>query len=468
MDLRAASYTPQVTGYILDAQIDFFVDFISEKSYQVENFLAMIALRGTAAFFLGVALILLWLVTPIHPSGATSLKQPAKNGANENKPKLPAIESLDSTEHVTLRIQRGDTLAKLLRPYGLSGREREFWFRSIRRHYSTRRLRPGKEIHFYFTKNRSVHPGENPEGHLKALEIELNEDWVLTWERGSQGIVFRKRERPYEIEVKTFSATITDSLYEDGVRSGVPPTVIAQFVDIFAWNVNFHADIREGDSFRILLKRKYRKGSKGKETFRILAAELINRGQKHFAFYFQNGNGKGGYYDLEGRSLTRAFLPYPLEFSRISSTVSHGRFHPILKVKRPHRGVDFAAKRGTPVRAVSNGKVTYAGWKKGGYGRFIEIQHGSTFKTRYAHLGGISRGIRRGAKVRKGQIIGYVGCSGSCTGPHLHFELYKNQKYVNPFRVKLFLGDRVTPARRKNFDKAKRLFLTELAASKRS
>ena len=352
-----------------------------------------------------------------------------------------------------------------MKPFELSREEKQIWFRSIRKHFSPKRLRMGREIYFYFSKNDSARPGENKARDLKALELNLNDDWVLTWERRDQGIVFRKRERPYETEVKAGSGTITNSLYESGVRLGIHPAVISQFVDIFAWEVNFHTDVRSGDSFKVLYMRRYRKGSKRNETFRILAAELINRGQKHFALYFQNENGEGNYYDLEGRSLARSLLRYPAKFSRISSTFSNSRFHPILKVKRPHRGVDFAAKPGTPVRAVGDGKVTYAGWKRGGYGRFIEIQHGSVFKTHYAHLHRFARGIRRGAKVKKGQIIGYVGCTGLCTGPHVHFELYKNRQYVDPLKIELPPGDGIEPALRNLFENAKRLFLPELADS---
>jgi murein DD-endopeptidase MepM/ murein hydrolase activator NlpD len=350
----------------------------------------------------------------------------------------------------------------------LSGEERELWFRSIRKHYSLRRLRTGKEIYLYFSKNGSNGTGKSNGRHLKALELELGDDRVLSWKRENQGIAFRRRERPYETEVKAVAGTITDSLYESGVRLGIHPAVISQFVDIFAWDVNFHTDVGPGDSFKVLYKRRYRKGSNKNETFRILAAALINRGKKHFAFYFEKENGTGNYYDLEGRSLARTFLRYPVEFSRISSTFSSGRLQPILKVKRPHRGVDFAAKRGTAVRAVGNGRVIYAGWKKGGYGRFIEIQHGSIFRTRYAHMRGLARGIRRGVKVKKGQTIGYVGCSGLCTGPHLHFELYKKGKYVNPLKIELPRGGRIEPDLRKVFENAKQILLTELAANPRS
>ncbi|MFQ5835665.1 MAG: hypothetical protein ACE5HR_07060, partial [bacterium] len=182
-----------------------------------------------------------------------------------------------------------------MKPFGLSREEKQSWFRSIRKHYSPKRLRTGREIYFFFSKDGSTRPGENRARHLKALELDLNKDWILTWERGKQGIVFRKREKPYQTEVRTIGGTITDSVYGNGVRLGLHPTVISQFVDIFGWDVNFHTDVRSGDFFKVLYKRKYRKGSKKTESFRILAAALINRGQKHFAVYFQKENGEDNY-----------------------------------------------------------------------------------------------------------------------------------------------------------------------------
>ena len=248
----------------------------------------------------------------------------------------------------------------------------------------------------------------------------------------------------------------------------MPPAVISQFVEIFAWDVNFQTDLREGDSFKVFFRRKHRNGDGAHASFRILVAELTNRGRKYSALYFQQKEKEGHYYDLEGRPRGRSFLRYPVKFSRISSTFRHARFHPILKIRRPHRGVDFVAKRGTPVRAVGSGTITHAGWKRGGYGRFIEIQHSPGFRTRYAHLHKFARGIRRGRTVEKGQVIGYVGCSGLCTGPHLHFELYKNQRYRDPLKIKLPPAERIEPKLRKVFENAKQRLLTELADSRAS
>jgi len=438
----------------------------------------MMALIGNSGIFFLVFHFLVWLPTPINSLYSTSLGPSNGNGAKEESAANGEAHSLNGFKRVTHRIRRGDTLGKLLRPYGLSGKEQENWVRSIRKQYSPRRLRPGQEIYFYFSTNGHTNNGHSNNGHtqpgkngksqsngnrhLRALALELNEDWVLNWELGDQGIVFRKEQRPYEVEVKTVAGTITDTLYESGQRLGLHLEVLSQFVDIFGWDVNFQIDIRQGDFFRVLYERKYRTEGKKKESFRVLAAELTAGGEKHFGFYFEKEDGDGGYFDRQGKSLARTFLRYPVQFSRISSSFSHRRLHPILKVRRAHHGIDFVAKRGTPVRAVGDGRVTYAGWKRGGYGRFIEIQHGTAYRTRYAHLNGYARGIRRGMKVKKGQIIGYVGCSGRCTGSHLHFEMYKNQRYVNPLKIKLPREEKIEPALREVFENAKQLVLTRL------
>ena len=436
------------------------------------------ALIGNSGILFLFFHFLVWLPTPINSLHATSLGSSNGNGAREKSAQNGLTHSLNGFERVRHRIRRGDTLGNLLRPYGLSGTEQNNWVRSIRKQYSPRRLRPGQEIIFYFSTNGHEKNGHSNNGHsqsgkkgkaqsngrkhLRALALELDEDWVLNWELGDEGIIFRKVQRPYEVEVKAVAGTITDTLYESGERLGLHPEVVSQLVDIFGWEVNFQTDLREGDSFRVLYERKYRTEGKKKESFRVLAAELTATGKRRFAFYFEKENGDGGYFDRQGKSLARTFLRYPVQFSRISSSFSHRRLHPILKVRRAHHGIDFVAKRGTPVRAVGDGRVTYAGWKRGGYGRFIEIRHGSSFRTRYAHLNGYVRGMRRGRKVKKGQIIGYVGCSGRCTGSHLHFEMYKNQRYVNPLKIRLPREEKIAPDLWEVFENAKEMILTKL------
>ncbi|HEY6364459.1 MAG TPA: peptidoglycan DD-metalloendopeptidase family protein, partial [Candidatus Binatia bacterium] len=203
-----------------------------------------------------------------------------------------------------------------------------------------------------------------------------------------------------------------------------------------------------------------RKGQEKKTALRILAAELISAGEKFTAIYFEKQKGQGNYYNLEGRSLARSFLRFPLEFINITSQFADARFHPILRVNVPHTGVDFAAKRGTPVRAMGDGVITLADWN-GVYGKMVEIQHNSTYTTRYAHLERFAEGIRDGTAVSKGQVIGYVGSTGRATGPHLHFELYKDQQYVDPFSIDFPAEDLIEPALQKLFDNQKQIFLVD-------
>ncbi|TAJ90974.1 M23 family metallopeptidase, partial [bacterium] len=381
---------------------------------------------------------------------------------------LPPLEGLSTLRHVSHLAHPGDSLTRLFIKFGLKEPERQLWLQSIQKSHPIKGLRPGQEMHFYFVKPEPSANRSGGQETLKALEIELNEDWILTWEKGRKEIVFSKREKPYDVELKTAGGVVESSLPEEALKAGLDPSLISQLADIFSWEIDFHKDIQTGDTFKLLYEQKSRKGREDQASFRILAAEIVNAGQKFFAIYFEQEKGKGSYYDLDGRSLARAFLRFPLEFTSISSQFSHSRFHPILKVDRPHNGVDFSAKRGTPVRAVSDGKVLYAGWQKGGYGRMIEIQHDSVYATRYAHLQGLAQGIHRGLNVHRGQIIGYVGSTGRSTGAHLHFELYKDKEYVDALKFEYPPEDKIEPALRRLFDNAKKLFLTELAATPHS
>jgi murein DD-endopeptidase MepM/ murein hydrolase activator NlpD len=189
---------------------------------------------------------------------------------------------------------------------------------------------------------------------------------------------------------------------------------------------------------------------------------LISAGEKLTAIYFEKQKGQGNYYNLEGRSLARSFLRFPLEFSTITSQFTESRFHPILKASLPHTGVDFAAQRGTPVRAVGDGIISSAGWN-GSYGKAIDIQHDATYMSRYAHLDRLGDGIQSGALVTKGQIIGYVGSTGRSTGPHLHFELYKDQQYIDPLSVEFPAEETIEPDLQRTFDHKRDGYLTEFA-----
>jgi murein DD-endopeptidase MepM/ murein hydrolase activator NlpD len=383
-------------------------------------------------------------------------------------PNLPPLEQdfsppegLRALKRISYKIQSGDTLGSLFVRYGVSLQERKLWLQAIQKQLPLSAFRPGKEVQLYLSRASSPKAKEQ----LKAVEVEQNEDSIFTWEKGTKGIVFNKREKPYDVELKTAGGVVETTLFEDGARVGLNQTVLSQLADLFSWEIDFDKEIQKGDTFKVLYEDRSRKGSKNKPSLKILAAELVSAGQRYFAMYFEKEKGRGDYYDLNGRTLARAFLRFPLEFTNISSTFSHSRFHPILKVDRPHNGVDFAARLGTPVRAVADGKILFAGWRKGGYGRLIEVEHDSDYSSRYAHLQRVAKGIRNGAPVKKGQIIGYVGSTGRSTGSHLHFEIYQNREYIDPLNFESPAEHQIEPALIKVFENRKQLFTVELAAT---
>ena len=373
------------------------------------------------------------------------------------------IDPFEKRTHMTHEVRSGETVLDMLGRYGLPDTERRLWARSLSRDLGRPTLPAGREVHLYFASPTFTRSKRMVPGQLKAVEVDRDDASTLTWEKGIKGIVFQKREKPYDVEVKTVSGSVETSLFEDGRKAGIQSALLSQLADIFTWDIDLEKEIHQGDTFKILYEQRSRKGQETKSTLRILAAELINAGQKLTAVYFEKQRGQGNYYNLEGRSLARSFLRFPLEFTSITSHFTDSRFHPILKTNLPHTGVDFAAQRGTPVRAVGDGMITEAGWN-GAYGKAIDIKHDSTYTSRYAHLDSFAVGIHTGSTVTKGQIIGYVGSTGRATGPHLHFELYKDQQFINPLSVDFPAEDSIEPALQKVFENQTQTYLVELAS----
>jgi murein DD-endopeptidase MepM/ murein hydrolase activator NlpD len=396
----------------------------------------------------------------------TSAQKPA-NGQVQNvslrQPMLTPIDAFEKRDHIVHRVRSGETLSQILARYYVSEADKQFWIRSMTRNGASQVLPAGKEVHLYFAKPAIQRPTKPTSGVLKAVEYDQNDIFTLTWEKGIRGILFQKREKPYDVEVKTASGSIDSSLFEDGIKAGLQPALLTQLAEIFTWDLDIEKDIRRGDSFKVLYEQRVRKGQESKAGVRILAAELINSGQKLSAIYFERQKGQGNYYNLEGRSLARAFLRFPLEFTSITSHFTESRFHPILRTNLAHPGVDFAAQRGTPVRAVGDGVIAEAGWN-GAYGKAIDLKHDTMYMSRYAHLDSFATGIHPGAAVTKGQVIGYVGSTGRATGPHLHFELYKDQQYINPLSVDFPAEEDIEPALQKLFENQMRTYLTELTS----
>ena len=217
--------------------------------------------------------------------------------------------------------------------------------------------------------------------------------------------------------------------------SSSPDAVAIQIAEIFSSQIDFHRDLRKGDRFTVVYEGLSHNGELVK-TGRVLAVEFINQEKSYRAVWFETADTQGSYYTPEGKSLRRAFLRSPLEFSRISSGFSRARFHPILKTWTAHRGIDYAAPTGTRIRTTGDGVVMFAG-RQGGYGNLVIVQHAGKYRTYYAHLSGFAPGMRKGVRLSQGEFVGYVGQTGLATGPHLHYEFHINGVEHDPMRVTL-------------------------------
>ena len=282
----------------------------------------------------------------------------------------------------------------------------------------------------------------------KTLEVGINDSNIvisLNYIKDfKSGVRAEKSGEVYEIEEYELNTEkyrvfknieINNSLYVDGLKEGLPDSVIMDLVYIFGWDIDFVHDIRPGDSYSLIYEEVFVNGEK-KLDGDILIAEFINRDRTHTAIRYKLQNGFSEYFSLEGRNVKKAFLRSPVKFSYISSSYNLKRRHPILHKIRAHTGVDYAASRGTPVRTTGDGTVVFVG-KKGGYGNLVEIKHTEDYSTRYAHLNKFHSKIKVGKKVNQSETIGYVGRTGTTTGDHLHYEFRVNGKHTNPLTVKL-------------------------------
>lgn len=333
------------------------------------------------------------------------------------------------TRHVSVRhpVATGETFAGILASYGVAPGEVAAWVQAGRKSkVDLARLSPGRWLRLEFT-----------DGRLAELEYPVDDERRLYVSCAPGEPACRGQVKEVEIQVRLAGASgeIQTSFYEAARESNLDDSVISAFVDLMAWQVDFTRDVRRGDRFRVVYERRFSPEGRELTPGRIVAADYTGRVRSASAFLFVGKDGKTGYLDGEGRPLEQAFLRYPVEFTRISSTFSRARFHPILKRTRPHRGVDFAAPSGTPVRAIGDGVVRFAG-RKGALGRHVEIDHNGRLVSAYSHLRAIAREVRRGTRVRRGQVIGWVGMTGLATGPHLHFAIFQDGRCVNPLKIK--------------------------------
>lgn len=326
----------------------------------------------------------------------------------------------------TLTIRRGDTIGSLLSARKLYSGPVRAAVTENASSYSLRNLRAG----------RTLRLGVDAQGELKELIYEVNNNTSVLMQRAPDGSYSAKSvARLYETRQIYVSATIEDSLYQTGKKAGLSDRLIMDIANIFDWDIDFAKDLHRGDRFTVIYEESYWRGEKIREGH-IVAADFINRGRIFRAVGLRDERGRLNYYTPNGKSMQRQFLKNPVRFTHISSRFSKGRYHPILKRWRAHKGVDYAARRGTPVRATATGRILEKRWK-GGYGRAVVIRHGGKYNTLYAHLSRYRRGLRPGSLVNQGDIIGYVGSSGLATGPHLHYEFRVYGKHRNPLTVRV-------------------------------
>ena len=346
---------------------------------------------------------------PVHEAMAVASSEPSPAAA--------------PTHRVT--VNRGDSLYLIFKRLGLSQRDLALMTGSKPLAKKLARIDPRQEIELYV----------DAKSHLTRLVHRLDRTTSLHVSRDGDTFTFEEIVEPLEVSIATAAGIIDSSLFEAGQRAGLSDNIIMQMAEIFGWDVDFALDIRAGDRFALIFEEQFKDGERIGEG-PIIAAEFTNRGRRIRAVRYVDSSNRSDYFSPDGRSMRKAFLRTPVNFTRISSRFNLSRRHPILHKIRAHRGVDYAAPRGTAVKASGDGKIIFAG-RKGGYGRTVIVQHGSVYTTLYAHLSRFSKGLRSGKHVRQGQTIGYVGSTGLATGPHLHYEFRVRGVHRDPLKVEL-------------------------------
>ena len=356
-----------------------------------------------------------------------------------------AAEATPAAIGRTVEVRRGDTLMALLVDAGADRREAHKAIIALKTVYSPRKLKPGQAIHLAFSADGdTIDPGaaarllslrlqESPEREIQVARRDSATDYVAT-----------AIDRPLTRELAGRRGQIDSSLFVAGQEADVPVPVMIDLIRAFSFDVDFQREIQQGDGFELLYESFHDQTGAQAKTGDILYAALTLRDERLELYRFTPKSGRTDYFDATGQSARKTLMRTPIDGARISSGYGRRR-HPILGYNKMHRGTDFAAPRGTPIYAAGDGVIERAGRNRS-YGHYIRIRHNSTYKTAYAHLRGYAKGVRRGRRVKQGQVIGYVGSTGRSTGPHLHYEVMINGKQVNPLRIKLPSGEKLKTA----------------------
>jgi murein DD-endopeptidase MepM/ murein hydrolase activator NlpD len=367
----------------------------------------------------------------------------------------PEPEPVLTIDRLNLKIGRGDTLDKLFRQNNLNLGHLAAIAKLEEPRRLFRRLKPGDEFEV-------LHDG----GSVVSMYSALNLTSAIKIERGESGYVAEIIERPIDVQKRLAYGVINSSLFESGADAGLSDKVIMNIAGIFAWDVDFVLDIRRGDDFYVQYEEIWQDGEYVSDG-EIIAAEFNNAGDTFRAIRFIDADGYSDYFTPQGDSVRKAFIRAPVDFTRISSNFNPNRRHPILNTIRAHRGVDYAAPRGTPIRAAGDGKVIFRGTKSG-YGQTVIVQHGGNITTLYAHMSGFAAKARIGNRVRQGQTIGFVGATGLATANHLHYEYRLNGVHRNPRTVSLPQAEPIDAQYRERFLSSVDPILAEFESFKRT
>ena len=338
----------------------------------------------------------------------------------------------------TVRLANGDSLYGIFLEQGLAVSELIDLLRSGEDAQALKRLRPEQKLEIYVDSEQS----------LRYLVYHLDEIESLHFFRVDGGFSSERQQAELERRLASVKGEIRDSFYLAAQRAGLSDRLTMETAEIFGWDIDFALDVRNGDHFSVIYEELYQPDGTASDGV-ILAAEFMNRDRTIRALRYEDEGGDAQYYSPEGLSMRKAFLRTPVNFTRISSRFGMRR-HPVLHKLRHHDGVDYAAPRGTPVRATGDGRVAFAS-RKGGYGKTIIIKHGTAYTTLYAHLSGFAKGLRKGVEVEQGQTIGYVGSTGLSTGPHLHYEFRVRDRHRDPLKVKLPDAPPIAPKYKADF-----------------
>jgi murein DD-endopeptidase MepM/ murein hydrolase activator NlpD len=384
-----------------------------------------------AGLFLGVTT----LVAAIAPGFANATKRSAEPQLTTQilplpdmpvaagTPALPAA-AVPTDQWKTVTVKAGQTLGDIFAALELPSSTMHRLLDHPGAREPLTRIRPGTQFHFQIAAS----------GELRAVRFDRDETSRVTLTLDGDSIDEEIAQRDIQRRIQIAGGEIEGSLFGAGAKAGLSNGAIVELAKVFGYDIDFAQDLRVGDQFSVVYEEIYRDGERLRAGD-ILAATFVNQGKRYTAFRYEFADGRIEHFDADGRPLKKSFLRIPIEFARISSLFSAARKHPILGRTRAHKGVDYAAGSGTPIMTAGDGRISFAGWKNG-YGRTVIVDHGRGYTTLYGHMSRFGK-ARTGARVRQGEVIGYVGATGLATGPHLHYEFRINGVHRDPLKMTL-------------------------------